>query len=331
MSDNKIYTLNKGINVFIFIFMGMTIISGVQTYRYEDKRSKSVNSKTLPFFNYRNNIVWILLDEYASPASLQSQFNFHTSLVDSLNSKGFFVYNALKSRSDLTIYSINSLFNQDDRGPVSNSMYAADNLYNSSWIKQLKKNGYEFVSLDFFNVGGVPKLSYLRTYPDVYIDQVLCGSVIPVVLDEICEKGLPYDEYNQKAIKKFKVEIHKKRAKPTFIWVHLLIPHNPFYRDAKGKLNKNVINIGKASRQEIVKQYTDYLSYGNTVTLKMLEEIPDWKDKTIIISGDHGARMLLPDNDPRRKETFGAIYYPGMDRKELDTIKYMQQIPFHLH
>ena len=199
-------------------------------------------------------------------------------------------------------------------------------------MNNLQKTGYEFVNLDFLNIGAHPKFFYLGIFPDNYTDQILTESVFTILSGRISERKMLFDNYNQKVINAFKLNVVKKRTKPVFIWTHLLIPHKPFYRDANGNINKSpVVDLKSSSHSIVSSQYIGYLNYGNKVLLEMLNEIPDWKNKTIIISGDHGARMIIPNNDPRRKQTFGAIYYPGMDKKELSKIKYMQQIPFHLH
>lgn len=333
--NKHISSLNYFLNIFVFILMAVVLQSGIQNYLKEIKHKKYLQKKEFSSLKVKDNndVIWILLDEYTSPASLKSQFNFKTSLVDSLNNKGFFVFNDLHSRSDVTVLSINSLFNLDDSIPSSNHSYAADYLNKSIWVKNLKKNGYEFVSSDFLNVGGNPKLLNLSLFPDNYSEILLNRTLITSMrLTVFSDKKELYDYYNQQAIMKFYRDIHVKRSGPSFIWTHLLIPHTPFYRDAHGKLNAHPIEVfDVASSKEIAKQYTDYLSYANTVVLKMLNGIPDWKNKTIIISGDHGARMLIPENDPRRKKTFCAIYYPGMDKQKISKIKYMQQIPFYLH
>ncbi|QNK63107.1 hypothetical protein H7F33_00850 [Pedobacter sp. PAMC26386] len=278
-------------------------------------------------------MIWILLDEYASPASLESQFNFKDPLVDSLKDKGFFVFDGLHSRSDVTIYSVNSLFNLDYSPPVSNFMYATGYLNKSIWVKRMKNLGFEFISLDFQNIGNHNKIENLRIFPDNYSDQVLRGILFVDIFNNLFEKSaMPFDDYNQMVIKQFSRVVRVRRSKYALMWAHLLIPHPPFYRRTNGEINKSpILDLNTAPALVVTKQYTDYLSYGNSVVLKMLNEIPDWKSKTIIISGDHGARMLISPDDPRRRQPFGAIYYPGMDKNKLSKIKYMQEIPFYLH
>lgn len=334
INSQKIFILNQFLNVFIFILTGSVILDGIRNYQREDKRKIASEDRKIAQLDVKRkrDIIWILLDEYTSPSSLRSQFQFHDPLVDSLRKNGFFVFDALHSRSDVTIYSVNSLFNMDDSIPVPNFLYAAAYLNNNTLVKQLTRNNYEFVNLDFFNIGNHPKFLNLLIFPDNYVDQLLFGSVFDLLLDGFSKGKVSFDEYNQHVIKEFQKETHKKRNRPSFIWTHLLIPHLPFVRDAKGALNKSALSDTRTgSRSEVIDQYTAYLTYGNGVVLHILNEIPDWRNKIIVISGDHGARMFIPDKDSRRKETFGAIYYPGMDTKELSTIKYMQQIPYHLH
>lgn len=334
ISDLYISRLNQLINVFIFVFIGLILINGVTTMRYEQKHAASLAARKLPSLKIKGNkdIIWLLLDEYASPLGLRTQFNFKDPLIDSLKTKDFYVFDGIHSRSDVTLYSINSLFNLDDSISASGYMYAGNYLNKSIWVDHLEKQDYQFISLEFLTIGHHLKSANLEIFPDNYFEQVMSNSVLTYINTLNIKENKPFDGYNLKIIKSLEKEIKKKRSGPSFIWAHLLLPHAPFYRDAEGNLNKEPIeNVQTYSRKEVIKQYTNYLSYGNKVILKTLNQIPDWKNKIIVISGDHGARMLIADDDPRRKQPFCAVYYPGMDKKELDTVKYLQQIPLHLH
>jgi hypothetical protein len=334
ISKKNTQALNAIINVFLLILIGSNVVLGLELIYKENAHTVALNRKKHTSLKIKNNkdLIWILLDEYTDPASLRSQFKTRNSLVDSLKIRGFFVFDKLQSRSDATAYSLNSLFNLDDSIPISNYSYAVHHLNESIWVDSLRRNGYKFINFDFLKIGNSPKFTYLRIFPDNYIDQIISGSMFAILLEKFSESKMPFDSFNQKIVRAFKLKVRGKQSKPVFIWTHLLIPHEPFYRDANGNINKSPVFDLKASPPSIISsQYIGYLNYGNKIVLEMLNEIPDWKNKIIVISGDHGARMLVPDNDPRRKQPFGAIYYPGMDQKELSKIKYMQQIPFHLH
>lgn len=336
ISERNILLFNRLFNVFIFILIGFAVISGINIRQYENAHDKKAQARVLPGLGTNNvkDIIWILMDEYAAPANLKSQFNYHDDLVDSLKARNFFVFDLLATRSDRTVYSVNSLFNLDDSIPTSNYLYAANYLNKSSWVKKLSINGYNFVNLDFFDIAGHSKFSYLPIYPDNYCDQLFINSLIAPLTERISKADkMPIDSYNGRVIGELIKQANAKKTGPTFIWAHLLIPHAPFYRDEKGTIVNDPVEDPErsASSSKVSRQYTGYLSYGNNVILNILKKIPGWKDKTIVISGDHGARMLIPPHDRRRTETFAAIYSPGMDENELKTIKYLQQIPFHLH
>ena len=94
IGTQKVRKLNPVFNVFSFILIGMTILSGIRLGYREKKHLNVLYSRFLPSFEIKNNndLIWILLDEYAAPASLRTQFKFHNSLVDSLTRKGFFCF-----------------------------------------------------------------------------------------------------------------------------------------------------------------------------------------------------------------------------------------------
>ena len=169
----------------------------------------------------------------------------------------------------------------------------------------------------------------LPFYPDNYINQILVNTAFPIIWFKLFGN---IDMYNIKILQSLKDIVLKINSTPVFIWAHLLIPHSPFYRDENGKVNEKIIsNPSISPPEEVSQEYKKYVFYGNNIVLDILKKIPEWKNKTIVISGDHGARMLLNTGDQRRFATFAAIYYRGMDTAELKQIRYLQQIPFHIH
>jgi len=323
--------INQILNIFLSFLIVLTCLSGFKTNKLEKLHQSYIDDKSRPSINMTTNrdIIWILLDEYAAPACLKSQFHFHDWLVDSLQNKGFFVFDSLPSRYDATLLSINSLFNLDDSMPVSNSTYSAHYLKQSKWVYQLEQAGYSFISLDFLPIYSNPSFHTLPFYSDNYFNQIIQNTAIPIIWFKLSGS---IDIYNLELIQSLKKLIQKANNRPVFIWAHLLIPHFPSYRDEYGIMNNKIIFNASISKPEAVKNaYKGYLFYGNNIVLDILNKIPNWKNKTIIISGDHGARMFLSPKDPRRFATFAAIYYTGMEKTELKHIKYLQQIPFYLH
>lgn len=322
---------NRLINFFIITLTALTLISGINIFKKEKIHSSLISKSDTPLIQLKSkrDIIWILLDEYAAPASLRNQLKFHDELIDTLQKKGFYVFDSLPSRRNVTIQSINALFNLDDSIETSNNFFAAYYLKQSKWVYQLQQSGYSFVSLDFLDIYSTPKLSYLPFFPDSYFDQITSNTILSVTISKL---GSKIENYNKEVVTKFQKIVLPTSVMPKFVWAHLLIPHPPFLKNAKGDLNKQPIyNVFDTSDKIAIKQYLDYLSYGNSVVLKMLNKVPDWKNKTIIISGDHGARMFSKSYSPYQFTTFAAIYYPKMDTSEFKQIKYLQQIPVHLH
>jgi len=325
-------TVRLFFTVFLLILTGTTIITGIYSYQQEIKYNDYVKSRKIPRLKSKRDIIWILLDEYAAPVNLRSQFGFNDPLVDSLKAKHFFVTDSLTSRNTATIHSINSLFNLDDSIPASDYIQAADHLKKSLWVTALKKRGYTFINYDFLNISTKSKFQYVHLFPDNYKDQILHGTMVSFMDDFFNRGRKKIDVYNQTVIDSVLHKVQEKNPSPYFIWCHLLIPHPPFYRDAAGNFNSTIIDEpDKASANDVRKQYTNYVLYSNSVVLKILNTIPDWKNKNIIISGDHGARMLQENDMKRSTRTFAAIYYPGISNKDFDSLKFMQQIPFYLH
>jgi len=322
---------NQILNIFLIFFIVTIFLSTFKSNEQEKLHQAYIDNKDRPQIkiNSSRDIIWILLDEYAAPACLTSQFHFHDGLVDSLQKKGFYVFDSLPSRYDNTLLSINSLFNLDDTISISNYMYAAHYLKQSKWVQQLKQGGYSFISLDFLPIDSNPSLQSLPFFSDNYANQIIQNTAMPILWFKL---SASVDKYNLRIIQSLKSIIQKIDNKPVFIWAHLLIPHFPFYRNEYGKLNEKIIfNPSAVAPEEVSQAYKSYLIYGNSIVLDIVNKIPQWQNKTIIISGDHGARMLLKSGDPRRFATFAAIFYPGMDTTELKKIHYLQQIPFHLH
>jgi hypothetical protein len=211
-------------------------------------------------------------------------------------------------------------------------MYAGAYLKNATWLTVLKKQGYQCKILDFLDIGKQNRLASLHIFPANYIQQLFNTTFVEFVYFLMYGKETDADDYNNAAISFFKeYENSNRNQKPSFTWIHLLIPHAPFYRNKNGVLldSKNY-HFNQISEKKNKLLYLDYMQYGNAVVLDLIKHIPNWQTKTIIISGDHGARMYLKDKDPHRFATFCAIYAPDADTNKLKEIHYLQQIPFFI-
>ena len=83
---------NRLINIFSFFLIFIILITGIINARKENLNVVNKSYGKIPRLQHKNDIIWILLDEYAAPAYMRNQLQFHDSLVDSLRSKNFYVF-----------------------------------------------------------------------------------------------------------------------------------------------------------------------------------------------------------------------------------------------
>ncbi|MBS1627931.1 MAG: sulfatase-like hydrolase/transferase [Bacteroidetes bacterium] len=321
-----------GLNIFLIIVIVTNIINGFIVERKEWQHLSINQSKNIQLVKSEkpDDIIWILLDEYASTSYLSNQLHFHNSFPEVLKNKGFYTVDSMPSRFDLTLFSINSIFNLDDSILHSTFGYARNALINNIYYNELKKQNYNFINYEFlgFPIKSEVESNFNPVFPKNYKEQIFFNSLISIIQMKLFNYQI--NSYNTQIVPAALKKINTQQNQKRFFWVHALMPHPPFFKDSLGNNIERVYNDNISNKKNIDSLYCNYLAYANKVVLKFLDSIKDWQHKTIIISGDHGYRVGLKTNNPYRFATFAAIYYPKMDTVDLKKIKYLQQIPLHL-
>jgi hypothetical protein len=331
--------LNRAANTF---FLLLILISGMQTliqYGKAELRVMSAitkNNKIARIDSVKKDIVWILMDEYASSEVLKRRFDFVNPLDSVLQKKGFALLPNIKSRTNLTMYSLNSIFNFDDSTEPYGLKFAAFELEKSALPVVLKKNGYQFKSLSFFNIGDEKQVEKLYTYHQTLIFQLIQGTIPDILLQNYFRKLYLKLFYYQKNIlpnyngfvyDHFIKEIKAPKTEPVFLWAHFLIPHGPLFKFEHGVL-KPIIAVDSVS---VKKGYIEYLKYGNYLLEKILNENPQLMNKIVIISGDHGIRLGYIESGDDRMKPYFAIHFPrSYDTLFLKKLKYISEVPSFL-
>lgn len=319
--------LNLFFNYALLILCVVTIsngwLTGIREEKYVKDKKKSFGAQ-LTVMDKKPDIVWILLDEYASSASLNQYFGFKNPLDTFLRNRDFVVLDSIKSRFTETIYSVGSLFNMDDSVAPPNYVYAGYRLSDNIWVNQLKENGYSFTSYDFMDIGGVKRLKEVYIFPTDYNQQIFSGTLIKFMV--MAQKSTPdvIDQYNNQVISLTNEALGDSSEGPKFLWCHLLLPHLPFFRDRNGKLFAHPMG-DYMNVDQVKKQYIEYLSYGNSIVEKLLSDHPSFRNKIVVISGDHGARYPFIPDRAEYKRPYGAIYLPSHSTST-DSLQYIQQI-----
>jgi len=291
-----------------------------------DKKSFQITDKQIVPVK-TNDIVWILLDEYASSASLQKQFAFHNPLDSMLQQKGFYVLNNMRSRFNKTLFSLNAIFNEDDSLQPASFYSGVRLLRNSSWEPLLETAGYQFVNLGFFDIGNYEKMANRSGYPETYLEQLLSGTLFSMVYNNLKYTSEKCDRYNQDVLQKLTETLVAHSTRPKFVWAHLCLPHEPFCRNSQGEfINDSIYDESDAGH--IKKNYLGYLQYGNSVIFRLLKDHPDLSKKIVIISGDHGPRYSFLKDKSYQKWPFAAVSMPGkFDTAALRKLQYISQLP----
>ena len=316
-------------NVFLLVFSFIEILGGYQVYKKELNLHKHVRAggAYVGVPSKPTDIVWILMDEYAASPCLQKDFGFTDPLDTFLERNGYTILPDIRTRSSVTLYSVNSIFNMDDSIVPANYMYAHYYLDNSEWPDHLVSSGFSFTSFDFMGIGGVKCLQDLNVFPQSYPEQIFYDTFLDMGKNMLKYYRRDIDRYNIEVADTLDKVLGARSGSPRFIWAHFLIPHMPFFRDSKGNpLAHPQKDVG--GERETSKGYVDYLVYGNNMLMKLIDRHPELKDKIVIISGDHGARFPFIHDGDEYIRPYAAVHLPDhFDTTGLERVRYIQQLP----
>ena len=322
-------SLNKLMNFFLLICSIVFVVNGFVYggWKKETNRKPLQTAYKQVDTVKRKDILWILVDEYASSASLQQQFAFHNPLDSVLKEQGFCVLPAIKSRFNNTLFSLNAIFGEDDSTKPSGFYSGVRLLRKNSWVPLLETAGYQIVNLGFFDIGKHTKLANRSGYPETYIDQLLSGTLFSIVYNSLKYTPEKCDRYNQEVLHRLDDTLFTHAGRPKFIWAHIGLPHEPFCRNSHGDFS-NDRTYDESDADDIKKSYTEYLQYGNSVIIGLLKNHPDLSQKIVIISGDHGPRFSFLKDKSYQKWPFAAVHLPGkFDTAALRNLQYISQLP----
>jgi hypothetical protein len=291
----------------------------------------------------RRDIYYIILDGYASAASLRTHYDFDNyDFIDALTAKGFYV--PYKSRSNYaeTFLSLASSLSMKYVNYLSDSLGVTSTdravpyrmIQDSRVVNLLKQRGYSFIHFE----SGWGATGYNK-HADINIK---CGRwneflTILIQTSMLCmfERQLVGDDARKRILCMFSKlgELHGI-AGPKFVFAHMLIPHPPYLFTANGDpVMESTLDM-HGSVWKLKSPYIEQLKFTNAKVEKLVDDILRNSSiaPIIILQADHGSassfnymlknrrwRWRMPATDTMLRERmtiFNAYYLPG-DAQEL--------------
>jgi len=293
------------------------------------------NTEDLP------DIYYIILDKYARQDVLKEEFDFDNSeFINYLSDKGFYVASQSTSNYPITPFSLASSLNMeyvnylsDEVGKDSINWGPLYYMMKDHKVGQfLKSRGYTYIH---FETGWYP--TGRNKYADINIgyrsmpefSRMLYNNTIlmPISLLTYCV------EHKERILYKFD-ELAKipEIKEPTFVFAHMLLPHQPYVFDKDG----NFVSMAEARVKGRNPSYIDQLKFTNKKTQELINiilsksEIPP----IIILQSDEGPYPEELEESFKKIENFkweeasdsflkqkmsilNAFYLPGLDKSEL--------------
>lgn len=297
------------------------------------------------------DIYFLILDEYASTASLKKWYGYNNSGLDSfLLQKGFHIQYDSRSNYNYTPLCMASILNMSYLGWTGPTGICNEHDYASceglirhnAVIRYLTARGYSIANYSPFDLDDQPAIVYQRVLP--LKDKLIAEATFTYRLTN--ELGwnhyeqlpflqrylhhIPYEtlENNQVLMESVETESRQPHATPVFAYTHLQMPHDPYIYTAAGRL-KSPNEMPVHGFRETLAAYTDYLPYTNDKLKKLIDGIQQntKNQAVIVVMGDHGFRNEIPgEGHVNFFQNLNAIYFPDKDYRLLyDSISGVNQ------
>ena len=304
------------------------------------------------------DVYYIIMDEFAGFNSMRSYWQYQEvdQFVDYLENKGFYVAQNSKSDTTDTLHELAERLNYSSfpYGANQVTQYFSD-IYNNKVMQDFKNLGYTTVVFDEMHL-------YFPSFTHINADYIYDYSAISMgmshsffddfgimvaektmlkpflhvftVADPTWAEHAKWITYNAA-----KVGDLKEISGPKFVFVHYLLPHNPFMFD----------KYGRTIDAQFYTNWNYYLGnyeYAISIITRTVNNILSQYDSTnqpiIILQSDHGARnrdaktnfSAVLSNYPEEDayDIMNALYLPGYDYSTLtQDIKPVNTFPIILN
>ncbi len=264
------------------------------------------------------DIFFVVLDGYTSSRCLKEEFDYDNAEVDSvLNANHFFTSRNSRSNYNITPFSLSSTMNFSylrgglEKKVASNRVFlqAMETFKGNRLVKFLRTEGYEIQNYGCFDLAGAPTktIPYFTDVPYALIDnQTLISRTKHDIgwnfairnvftgafrVPESYKKWKAYHLYRNKYnLEGLLNELKLDSDTPRFVYMHLILPHEPFFFKADGTLASDTAILFNGPNYK--DGYLNQLKYCNTLLRKLVQTVATstGNERVVIIEGDHGYR-----------------------------------------
>jgi hypothetical protein len=324
----------KLVNSFILVFIILNIFSNLFSYNIPKIINYTNQEKKFKTINKRKPILLLIIDEYHSPEDLfkvtkdSSIYNFSSTLKnnDWKINNSFYSHEILTERSlsSLLNYNLsNDLIFKNQKVKLDKNLFLKNLLLHDLTYKRIKIKNW-----GLFDIGAF-KSFFIRpsiiNFDYSLIGRVFTSSAIAYIwnnTNQLSINGFDKDysvtyKYNKTVLNLINDSLPLLNDSRVFIYAHLLMPHPPFYHESPN-ISLTKINL---------RNYIKYWKFTNSLIDSILNNQSNIQNLKIIISGDHGFRNpIVNENDPRlnKNKTFLALY--GFDNLNINEIKSVQDL-----
>jgi len=314
--------------------------------------SMETNAVDLGEMDTLPDIYYIVLDRYASASTLKEVHDFDNSeFIDYLSDRGFYVASESRSNYPKTASSLASSLNMeyinylseevgeesDDLGPIYRmledyevwrflKLRGYQFIHLGSWWEPTRENKYADTNLNHCQVPefSMRLLETTMVYPIVDKSSELPDWLMAPFVEEFRTLHRDSILYNFEKL----AEVPSMEG-PTFVFVHIFIPHQPYVFDRDG----NHLTLEEANERSRTVNYVDQLIFANSKVKALIDELLSSSEvpPIIILQADEGPlplRYELDEDNFRWEEAteaelrekmgiLNAYYLPDVDTSVL--------------
>ncbi len=353
---NKLLTF---LSLFLICYSLVTIVS------FEIKTKRILTSqKPLPIIKTDHkigalkntpDIYYFIFDRYAGPQSLKEQYNFDNSnFFNFLEEKGFYLAKDATANYPKTFLSLGSSLNMEyldfltdktNGGSSPDESIVTPLIRNGKVIQFLKERGYYIVNIGpktwtptsknpsadknfVLEKGTYP---YVDIFTTGFLNTTLAAPILAKIFHNPIDVSLDPNNNEHRKVAIYELQAVEKAIplqSPKFVFMHILLPHDPFVFNKECKPIPETI----VDQENYIVNYLNQLQCTNTKITHIINEILQ-KSKTppvIVLQSDEGPfPMIRPisldqawekADDIALKEKFpilNAYYFPNASTEEL--------------